>query len=164
LTSPNNFFSLKCIPEIKEAEDLMIRLSGFFFFSAFLLAAVPVILLCILISSSWADHKVGEPKLENLSIWKECCSDHDCVPQDVQTIRKKRDGNIAVKIEGIQTDVSKEKFSPVPSQRTWVCYVNPNGEIKNENIRCILYPQTGGTTDAPQLPHSKTAGNTTQHR
>jgi hypothetical protein len=118
-----------------------------------------VILSCSLlwISSLWADHKVGEPKLESLSIWKQCCSEHDCVPQDVQTIRKEKDGNINVRIEGIQTEVSKEKFSPVPSQRTWVCYVNPNGEIKNENIRCILYPQTGGTTDAIQLPHSKTA-------
>jgi hypothetical protein len=126
-----------------------------------LISSIPTILLCslILISSSSADHKVGEPKLENLSIWKQCCSDHDCVPQDVQTIRREKDGNIAVRIEGVPTEVSKEKFSPVPSQRTWVCYVNPNGEIKNENIRCILYPQTGGTTDVTPLPDSKTAGD-----
>jgi hypothetical protein len=119
------------------------------------------ILSCLLIvaSSSWADHKVGEPKLENLSIWKQCCSEHDCVPQDVQTIRKEKDGNITIRIEGIQTDVSKEKFSPVPSQRTWVCYVNPNGQIVNENIRCILYPQSGGTTDATQPRQSKSGGN-----
>jgi hypothetical protein len=39
LTSPNNFFSLKSIPRLKEAEDAMIRLSGLFFFSVFLLAA-----------------------------------------------------------------------------------------------------------------------------
>lgn len=123
--------------------------------------SIPIILLCSFISSpsSRADHKVGEPQLENLSIWKQCCSDHDCVPQDVQTIRKEKDGNINVRIEGISTEVSKEKFSPVPSQRTWVCYVNPNGEIKNDNIRCILYPQTGGTTDVTPLPDSKTAGN-----
>ena len=120
------------------------------------------LLSCFLVvcSSSRADHKVGEPKLENLSIWKQCCSDHDCVPQNVQTIRKQADGNITIRIEGIQTDVSKEKFSPVPSQRTWVCYVNPNGEIRNENIRCILYPQAGGTTDAAQPRQSKTAGKT----
>ena len=79
--------------------------------------------------------------------------------RNVQTIRKEKDGNINVRIEGISTEVSKEKFSPVPSQRTWVCYVNPNGEIKNDNIRCILYPQTGGTTDVTPLPDSKTAGN-----
>ena len=126
-----------------------------------LVGSLAITLSCslILISSSWADHKVGEPKLENLSIWKECCSEHDCVPQDVQTIRKEKDGNIKVRIEGIQTEVSKEKFSPVPSERTWVCYVNPNGEIKNENIRCILYPQTGGTTDATPSPRSKKAGD-----
>lgn len=120
------------------------------------------LLSCFLIvcPSSWADHKVGEPKLENLSIWKQCCSEHDCVPQDVQTIRKQPDGNITIRIEGIQTDVSKEKFSPVPSQRTWVCYVNPNGEIRNENIRCILYPQAGRTTDADQLRQFKSAGKT----
>lgn len=115
--------------------------------------------LLIVVPSSRADHKVGEPKLENLSIWKQCCSEHDCVPQDVQTIRKEKDGNITIRIEGIQTDVSKEKFSPVPSQRTWVCYVNPNGQIVNENIRCILYPQSGGTTDATQPRQSKSGGN-----
>lgn len=113
----------------------------------------------IVASSSRADHKVGEPKLENLSIWKQCCSEHDCVPQDVRTIRKEKDGNISVRIEGIQTEVSKDKFSPVPSPRTWVCYVNPNGQISNENIRCILYPQAGGTTDATQPRHSKNTGN-----
>jgi hypothetical protein len=114
-----------------------------------------VIGLVVLVSSARADHKVGEPKLENLSIWKQCCSEHDCVPQDVQTIRKEKDGNVSVRIEGIQTEVSKKKFSPVPSPRTWVCYVNPNGPISNENIRCILYPQTGGTADANHPGHSK---------
>ncbi len=127
-----------------------------------LLYAMPIILSCsvALISPSRADHKVGEPKLETLSIWKQCCSEHDCVPQEVQTVRKEKSGNVAVSIEGVQTEVSKEKFSPVPSQRTWVCYVNPNGEIKNENIRCILYPQTGGTTELTPLPHSNSAGTT----
>ncbi len=127
-----------------------------------LLYTISIILLSplTLVSSSRADHKVGEPKLENLSIWKQCCSEHDCVPQNVQTIRKEKDGNITVRIEGVQIEVSKEKFSPVPSQRTWVCYVNPNGEIKNENIRCILYPQTGGTTELTPLPHSNSAGTT----
>jgi hypothetical protein len=113
--------------------------------------------LLIVVPSSRADHKVGEPKLENLSIWKQCCSEHDCVPQDVQTVHKQENGRITIRIEGIQTDVSQEKFSPVPSPRTWVCYVNPNGQITNENIRCILYPQTGGTTDATVPRHSKTS-------
>lgn len=113
----------------------------------------------VLVPSSHADHKVGEPRLENLSIWKQCCSDHDCVAQDVQTVRKEKDGNISVRIEGVQTEVSKEKFAPVPSPRTWVCYVNPNGKISNDNIRCILYPQTGGTTDSAQPRHSKNSVN-----
>jgi hypothetical protein len=117
-----------------------------------------IVTVALVVSSSRADHKVGEPKLESLRIWKQCCSEHDCIPQDVQTIRKQKDGNITVRIEGIQTDVSKEKFSPVPSQHTWVCYVNLNGQITNENIRCILYPQTGGTTDAIQPRQSTNAG------
>jgi hypothetical protein len=118
----------------------------------------------VLVSSARADHKVGEPKLENLSIWKQCCSEHDCVPQDVQSIRKEKNGNISVRIEGIQTEVSEEKFSPVPSPHTWVCYVNPNGQISNENIRCILYPQTGGITDTNQPRHSQSTGNASPRR
>ena len=46
--------------------------------------------------------------------------------------------------------VDKEKFSPVPSDRSWVCYINPRGEITNENIRCILYPQKSGTTSVAE--------------
>ena len=57
---------------------------------------------------------------------------------------------IIVEIEGVQTPVDKEKFSPVPSDRSWVCYINPRGEITNENIRCILYPQKSGTTSVAE--------------
>ena len=55
---------------------------------------------------------------------------------------------VSVTIEGIQTSAAKQKFSPVPSPHTWVCYYNPNGEINDDNIRCILYPQPSGTTKA----------------
>ena|SRR5512138_2538587 len=91
-------------------------------------------------------HDVGEPALQNLPVWSQCCGDGDCVPQHVQitgseTGKKK----IGVEIEGVTTSVDKEKFSPVPSNHSWVCYMSPGGAIRNENIRCILYPQSGGT-------------------
>ena len=95
---------------------------------------------------SWG-HKVGEPELERLPIWKQCCGDGDCVPQPVKIITKSDTGKkIVVNIEGVEAAVEKDKFTPVPSDRTWVCYQNPNGRITNENIRCILYPQKSGTT------------------
>ncbi|MEE8114496.1 MAG: hypothetical protein V3T23_09075, partial [Nitrososphaerales archaeon] len=45
--------------------------------------------------------------------------------------------------------VKKGKFFPVPSSYTWVCYFDLNGQIIDENIRCILYPQNSGTVNAP---------------
>jgi len=93
---------------------------------------------------SWG-HDVGEPPLEKLSIWSKCCGGGDCVFQPVQMRGKESNEKIIVEIEGVQTSVDKEKFSPVPTKRTWVCYINPRGEITNENIRCILYPQKNGT-------------------
>ena len=109
-------------------------------------------LVFVLFSSiqlAWADHIVGEPELERLPIWQKCCEKQDCVPEEVNIIGKDSGGMVPVSIEGIRTTVGKEKFSPVPSPRTWVCYRNPNGEINDDNIRCILYPQQGGTTKAP---------------
>jgi hypothetical protein len=92
-------------------------------------------------------HDVGEPELEKLPIWKTCCREGDCFPQAVNVLKKtENEKTISVDIEGVNIAVEKEKFSPVPSSRTWVCYINPNGEIKDENIRCILYPQKSGTT------------------
>jgi hypothetical protein len=96
-------------------------------------------------SQSFA-HDVGEPTLQNLPVWRECCGNGDCVPQHVQ-ISGSEPGKkkIDVEIEGVSTSVDKEKFSPVPSNRSWVCYMSPGGAIRNENIRCILYPHSGGT-------------------
>ena len=96
-------------------------------------------------SHSWG-HNVGEPELEKLSIWKQCCGEGDCVSQRLRIVGKEPGKKIIVEIEGIQTSVDKEKFSPVPTNRTWVCYISPGGAIRNENIRCILYPQKSGTT------------------
>ena len=93
---------------------------------------------------SWG-HDVGEPALEKLPVWSQCCGNGDCVPQRVETIGKEP-GKIDVEIDGVKTSVDKNKFSPVPSNRTWVCYFNPGGAIRDENIRCILHPQQGGTT------------------
>ena len=90
-------------------------------------------------------HDVGEPALQNLPVWNQCCGDGDCVPQRVQITGSEAGKKIEVEIEGIPTSVDKEKFSPVPSNRTWVCYMSPGGAIRNENIRCILHPQSRGT-------------------
>jgi len=94
---------------------------------------------------SWA-HDVGEPALQKLPIWSQCCGEGDCVPQRLQIIGKEAGDKISAEIEGVQTSVDKEKFSPVPSDRAWVCYFRPHGAISNENIRCILFPRQSGTT------------------
>jgi hypothetical protein len=94
-------------------------------------------------------HEVDEPLLEQLPIWKACCSDHDCVPQRVQIVGK-GDNKVSVEIERTETKVDKGKLSPVPSPRSWVCYVNPNREISNEHIRCVLFPEKGGMAKAPR--------------
>lgn len=110
-----------------------------------------LLLLLLSVSSTWPSHDVGEPKLEQLPIWKHCCDDRDCVSQNVKIIGKQMKEKVSVEIEGIKAKVDKGKFSPVPSSRTWVCYFNRNGEIVNENIRCILYPEKNSTVRAPDL-------------
>jgi hypothetical protein len=109
-----------------------------------------LIILCsaglLLSSRSWS-HVVGEPTLESTPVWRKCCGEGDCFPQPVNVIKNAADdANVLVTIEGIDAVVEKNKFSPVPSNRTWVCYVIVNGQVNNENIRCILYPQKSGTT------------------
>jgi hypothetical protein len=99
----------------------------------------------LLISRSWG-HDVGEPKLENSQIWQTCCREGDCRPQQVAIVIKDQSRKqIVVNIEGVETAVDKEVFKPVPSNRTWVCYIKPDGPVRNENIRCILYPQQSGS-------------------
>ncbi len=66
-----------------------------------------------LVPSAWPDHKVGEPQLEELPIWSVCCKDHDCVAEEVKMIGQPSDEMILVDIEGVQTAVNKQKFSPV---------------------------------------------------
>ena len=98
------------------------------------------------ISHSWG-HDVGEPELEETEIWQKCCGNGDCVPKPIKIVNKAEETKkLVVKIDGVEAAIDKQKFSPVPSNRTWVCYVNPRGTISNENIRCILYPEKGGTT------------------
>lgn len=93
---------------------------------------------------------VGEPELEVHPSWNRCCADQDCVPQQVKILGEKA-GKISVKIEGVQASVNKWKLRPVPSRRIWVCYIHLNGEIANENIRCILYPEKSSTVNVPSL-------------
>ncbi len=100
-------------------------------------------LLAFVHSRIWA-HEVGEPLLEQLPIWSRCCNQHDCIPQPVSILRKE-EKTLTVDIAGSQASVDKSKFSPVPSTRTWVCYVTPNEVVSNDNIRCILHPQHSGT-------------------
>jgi hypothetical protein len=107
-----------------------------------------------LVPYSWSNHKVGDPALEQLPIWNQCCHDHDCVPQKVKIIGKQGREKISVEIEGTPVSVSKEKFHPVPTNAAWVCYFNKNGEISNQNIRCVLYPQQSGTTETPPTKDS----------
>jgi len=109
------------------------------------------LLMVLSVSFSWPAHNVGEPALEEHPIWRQCCDDHDCVPQQVKVTTRQENGNFSIKIEGVETAVNKEKFHLVPSPRTWVCYFNPNGKIANENIRCILYPEKSSTVNVPRL-------------
>ena len=95
-------------------------------------------------SQSWG-HDVGEPALQKSPVWNQCCGDGNCVPQRVHIVDRELGKKIGVEIEGVTTSVDKEKFSPVPSYRTWVCYFSLGGAIRNENIRCILHPQSSGT-------------------
>jgi hypothetical protein len=118
----------------------MNRSAGLGFYVVFVFAAF------FLVQLAWSAHSVGEPALEKLPIWRQCCEEQDCVPEQVKIMGKDNNGMIPVDIEGVKTTVAKEKFSAVPSPHTWVCYYNPNGEIKDDNIRCILYPQSSGTT------------------
>jgi hypothetical protein len=103
-----------------------------------------------LVPFSWSNHVVGEAALEKLPIWQKCCEEHDCVPEQIKIINKESNGMIPVEIEGVRTSVAKQKFSPVPSPPPWVCYYKPNGEIEDDNIRCILYPQQNRTAKSWQ--------------
>src|SRR5215471_3719327 len=102
-------------------------------------------------SSASLAHEVGEPLLEQVPIWKACCSDHDCVPQRVKILGK-GSNKVSVEIEGTETKVEAGKFSPVPSPRTWVCYVNPNREISNEKHTLYIVSRKGryGQCSIPQ--------------
>ncbi|HEX9454777.1 MAG TPA: hypothetical protein VGA27_10465 [Candidatus Binatia bacterium] len=102
------------------------------------------ILIAFMNAVSWS-HEVGEPELEKLSIWRHCCNEHDCIPQPVSILRKE-EYSLLVDIAGAQASVDAYKFADVPSSRTWVCYVVPNGNVSNDNIRCILRPKLGGVT------------------
>ncbi len=82
---------------------------------------LPSMLICVslvLVHSHSLGHSVGEPKLEKLPIWTRCCQERDCVPQQMKIIGKEKSKKVWVAIEGVQTSVDKEKFSPVPSDRT----------------------------------------------
>ena len=64
----------------------------------------------LLFPLSLLGHSVGEPELEKELIWKHCCSDHDCTPQQVNIVGEESNGKVPVEIEHSRTSVSKEKF------------------------------------------------------
>lgn len=71
--------------------------------------------MLFLVPYSWPDHRVGEPKLEQLRIWEQCCRDHDCIPQRVKIIGTAGNGKIPIEVEKYQTLVKKrEIFSLFP--------------------------------------------------
>jgi hypothetical protein len=105
---------------------------------AFILAAF------FLVQFSWSAHVVGEPALEKLPIWRKCCEEQDCVPEQVKIMGNDNNGMILVDIEGVKTTVAKEKFSAVPSPHTWVCYYKPNGEIKMRTFDVFCIPNRAG--------------------
>jgi hypothetical protein len=109
------------------------------------IATVGILLAPVLLLA----HTVGEPELEKELIWKQCCSDHDCVPQQVHILGAELNGKLPIEIDHLPTSVSKEKFFPVRSTRTWVCYRGGHKEASDNNIRCILYPQKGDTVETP---------------
>jgi hypothetical protein len=106
------------------------------------MSSIAIWLIIALVDSGWG-HPVGEPELEKLAIWKRCCNEHDCLPQAVNILRQE-ENSLLVDIDGVQASVEQYKFAPVPSTRTWVCYVVPNGVVSNDNIRCVLHPKPGG--------------------
>ena len=101
-------------------------------------------------SSPSSAHDVGEPLLERDPTWSRCCAGQDCTAQRVKIVGQEAREKVSVEIEGTQTKVDKGKLSPVPSSHTWVCYVDPKGGINNDNIRCILFPEKGGTVYGPK--------------
>ena len=111
-------------------------------FNRLLMSSIAIWMIIALVDSSWG-HPVGEPELEKMAIWKRCCNEHDCIPQSVSILRKE-ENSLLVDIGGAQASVEQYKFAPVPSTRTWVCYLVPNGVVSNDNIRCILHPKPGG--------------------
>ena len=108
--------------------------------------------LLLSVPSTSSAHDVGEPLLEQHPVWKNCCGGQDCTAQRVRIVGQEGREKVSVEIEGTQTKVDKAKLLPVPSSHTWVCYVDSNRAIINENIRCILFPEKGGTVYGPSLP------------
>ena len=123
---------------------------GGFKFRRYFIPLSALLLVFPLVKHSRSDHIVGEHKLEEMPIWGLCCHERDCVPQQVRIEAEEPGDMISAKIEGVRASIAKDKFFPVPSVHTWVCYYNVNDKISNDNIRCILYPQQSGTTRAPE--------------
>ncbi len=57
-------------------------------------SAVFFLLTLLLVQFSWSAHTVGEPELEKLPIWQQCCEEQDCVPEAVKTTGRESEGMI----------------------------------------------------------------------
>lgn len=87
-----------------------------------------------------ANHPVNEPALERSEIWGVCCRRADCKPQRFEVLLTT--GIYRLTQVGYEKDwIARDKFHPVPSRYTWVCYEDITGKFVDDNVRCLLYPQ-----------------------
>jgi len=105
-------------------------------------------LLIIAIGPVLPNHWVGELELQESEIWRKCCEKSDCIVQNIQIIQPMLD-EVWTSIDGETVLLSKNKFHPVPSAHTWVCYFDQLEDVRRENIRCILYPNNTPLTLLP---------------
>ena len=99
----------------------------------------------VVVYGARADHRVGQLELETSPIWIECCSNRDCVAQEVRWMdfHGQPTQLLPVSIDGDGYWIESRKFRPAPSKLTWVCYFDTNDPPMNENVRCVLYPRGG---------------------
>jgi hypothetical protein len=112
----------------------------------FVLASVRLCKHCLFAAPTLLARALGRrasvgKALEKEMIWNQCCNEHDCVPQQVNVFGAESNGQVPVVIEHSEASVSKQKFHPVPSSRTWVCYRDPSQGVSDSNIRCSLVPR-----------------------
>jgi len=87
-----------------------------------------------------AYHPVGEPTLEESEVWRECCASFDCEISRLFILGGSSTKTLVL-LGNEEEWIDSPKFRLAPTVHVWVCYVDINGQFKNDNIRCILIPQ-----------------------